>query len=77
MSLPRIAFYTEKQPTQAEEEHIMGFWEIALLIAGVPVLAWLAYAVDKKSDWEEDLEDEEVRPLLGVVAPKKEEKEEK
>ena len=55
----------------------MNFWEIALLVSGVPLLVWLAYAVDKKSTWDEDLEDEEVRPLLGVVAPKKEEKEEK
>jgi hypothetical protein len=55
----------------------MSFWEIALLIAGVPVLVWLAYAVDKKSDWDEDYEDTEVRPLLGVVAPKNDKEEEK
>jgi capsular polysaccharide biosynthesis protein len=76
-SLPRIAFCTEKQPTQAKEESIMSFWEIALAVLALPTIIVLAILVDKKSDWEEDLEDEEVRPLLGVVAPKKEEKEEK
>ena len=55
----------------------MSFWEIALVVLALPTIIVLAILVDKKSDWEEDLEDEEVRPLLGVVAPKKEEKEEK
>lgn len=55
----------------------MNFWEITLLVTAVPVLVWLAYAVDKKSTWDEDYQDEEIRPLLGVVTPKKEEKEEK
>jgi hypothetical protein len=58
----------------------MGFWELVLVLVFLPVIIWLAVMVDKKSDWDEryeDIENDEVRPLLGVVTPKKEEKEEK
>ena len=55
----------------------MGFWEIVLVFLCLPFIIVLAIFVDKKSTWDEDLEDDEVRPLLGVVTPKKEEKEEK
>jgi capsular polysaccharide biosynthesis protein len=55
----------------------MGFWELVLVFLFLPVIIVLAIFVDKKSTWDEDLEDEEVRPLLGVVAPKNDKKEEK
>ncbi len=53
------------------------FWTIVFVAVGFIVIVLLAVAVDSKSTWDEDLDDTEVRPLLGVVAPKKEEKEEK
>lgn len=55
----------------------MEFWSIVVLITGLPLIIWLAYAVDKQSDWDEDYPEDEVKPLLGVVAPKKKEEEEK
>jgi hypothetical protein len=55
----------------------MGFWELVLVVLFLPVIIVLAIFVDKKSTWDEDYQDEEIRPLLGVVTPKKEEKEEK
>jgi hypothetical protein len=63
--------------TQVKKEYSMEFWSIVILITALPLLLWLAWAVDKKSDWDEDYPEDEVKPLLGVVAPKKEEKEEK
>jgi hypothetical protein len=55
----------------------MEFWNIVVLITGVPLLVWFAYVVDKKSDWDEDYPEDEVKPLLGVVAPKNDKEEEK
>jgi hypothetical protein len=55
----------------------MGFLDILVMIIALAVICWLAYAVDKGSDFTEDLENEEIRPLLGVVAPKNDKKEEK
>jgi hypothetical protein len=46
-------------------------------LVGLPILFFVAKAVDSKSDWDEDLDDTDVKPLLGVVAPKKEEEKDK
>ena len=53
------------------------FWSIMCLVIGLPIIFWFAKVVDSKSDWDEDLDDTDVQPLLGVVAPKKKDEEEK
>lgn len=55
----------------------MEFWSIVLLVAGFLLIVWLAWAVDHKVDFFDNEDEDEIKPLLGVVAPKKEEKEEK
>ena len=55
----------------------MEFWSIVVLITGLPLLVWLAWAVDNKTEFFDNEDEDEIKPLLGVVAPKKEEKEEK
>ena len=55
----------------------MEFWSIVVLITGLPIIIWLAWAVDRHSNWDEDYPEDEVKPLLGVVAPKNDKKEEK
>jgi hypothetical protein len=68
---------TEKVSTQAEESRMFEFWSIMCLVIGLPIIFWFAKVVDSKSDWDEDLDDTDVQPLLGVVAPKKKDEEEK
>lgn len=56
------------------------FWSIFCIVVGLPLIFWVAKVVDSKSDWDKDLKDtdeEEISALLGVVMPKKEEKEKK
>lgn len=53
------------------------FWSIVCVVVGLPIIFFVAKVVDSKADWDEDLDDTDVKPLLGVVAPKKKEEEEK
>lgn len=53
------------------------FWSIVVLVVGLPLIAWLAWAVDHNNDFFDNEDEDEIKPLLGVVAPKKKEKEEK
>jgi len=53
------------------------FWSIVVLVVGLPLIAWLAWVVDHRSNWLDEDEDTRIQPLLGVVAPKTKEKEEK
>jgi len=53
------------------------FWSIVVLVVGLPLIAWLAWVVDHKNDFFDNEDEDEIKPLLGVVAPKTKEKEEK
>ena len=55
----------------------MNLAEIILLIVCVPTIIFLAVMVDRRDHTEDFDEKSEVKPLLGVVAPKKDKKEEK
>lgn len=55
----------------------MEFWSIVVLITGLPLIIWLAWAVDHKVDFFDSEDEDEIKPLLGVVAPKNDKKEEK
>lgn len=51
-------------------------WILLCVFGGIIVVA-LALAVDKRTKFPEDTDEEEIQALLGVVLPKTEEKEEK
>jgi hypothetical protein len=68
----------EKQHNPGKESNKMfEFWSIVVLVVGLPLIAWLAWAVDHKNDFFDNEDEDEIKPLLGVVAPKTKEKEEK
>jgi hypothetical protein len=53
------------------------FWSIVVVVVGIPLLAWLSWAIDNRSEFLDNEDEDEIKPLLGVVAPKTKEKEEK
>jgi hypothetical protein len=53
------------------------FWSIVVLVVGLPLIAWLGWAVDRHNEFFDNEDEDEIKPLLGVVAPKTKEKEEK
>jgi len=63
--------------TQVRSNKMFEFWSIVVVVVGIPLLAWLSWAIDNRSEFLDNEDEEEIKPLLGVVAPKTKEKEEK
>lgn len=55
----------------------MGFAEFMVVLIGLPIIIALAVLVDKHDKFLDGEEDTDIQPLLGVVQPKKQDKEEK
>jgi hypothetical protein len=53
------------------------FWNIVIVVVGILLIAWLSWAIDNRSEFLDNEDEDEIKPLLGVVAPKTKEKEEK
>jgi hypothetical protein len=63
--------------TQVRSSKMFEFWSIVVVVVGIPLLAWLSWAIDNRSEFLDNEDEDEIKPLLGVVAPKTKEKEEK